>query len=533
MSENPDGALPITVEERDRLFDAACDGLMALCVSGGPDSMALMHLAADWCSSSKIESYWKGWWQAQQVRHSKLNAANMHVAGLTRPDWLMGITTREQLLARGGPPLLVVLTVDHGLREESAAEAQFVADEAEKLGLPHQVLRWTGNKPHSGLQEAARDARRRLILEVLRAESGVLAGLADSDAFSLFRRDIFMAHHLEDQAETFLMRLARGSGLEGLVGMRVRGEIRHNASDQQPQTFEYRIRRPFLSVPKARLKATLRARGAAWIEDPSNEDDRFERVRVRRVMAQLEPLGFTAERIAHSVGRLQAAESGLECFAEQWSPVRWHYGLYGEIGLDDGHLRESYLLERTLRQVIRAFGGVAREPELAQIEKLAGLALDQEARRAYGGLTLGGCKIEFVGEEARVLRIYREGKGEGLAVVPFEAPRSVDWDGGRFTVFADVDRYAGAAVRSLGVEGWAGLKRDVPQLAGLRWPAAALATIPVVERQGVVVSYPALDEIMRCDKEHIPQTVREAWNAWASSLDGGFLTEFYRYRFEW
>jgi tRNA(Ile)-lysidine synthase len=533
MSDNQDEALPITPQERDRLFEAACDGPMALCVSGGPDSMALMYLAAEWCSSSKVESYWRDWWDAQQVRHSKLSAANIDIAGLPRPDWLTGIRTREQLLACGGPPRVVVLSVDHGLREESAAEAQFVADEAEKLGLPHQVLRWTGNKPSSGLQEAARDARRRLILEVLRAESGIVGGLAHGEAFAAFRRDIFMAHHLEDQAETFLMRLARGSGIEGLVGMRACGEVRHAASDEQPQTFQYGVRRPFLGVAKARLKASLRARGAAWIEDPSNEDEHFERVRVRRVMTQLEPLGFTAERIAHSVRRLQAVESGLQSLTKQWSPVRWHCGLFGEIGLDDGHLRESYLLERTLRQVIRAFGGAAREPELAQIEKLAGLALDLEARMGCGGLTLGGCKIEFAGEDAGVLRIYREGKGEGLAVVPFEDGRPVDWDGGRFTVFPDAEMCVGAAIRPLGAEGWARLKRQVPQLAVLRWPAAALATIPVIERQGAVVAFPALDEIMRCDKEEIPQAVREAWQTWASSLDGGYFSDFYRYRFEW
>ncbi len=533
MSESQDEALPLAAQERDLLFGAACDGPMALCVSGGPDSMALMHLAADWSSSSKVESYWKGWWDGQQIRHSKQSVASIDVASLTRPDWLAGITTREQLLACGGPPRLVVLTVDHGLREESAAEAQFVADEAEKLGLPYQVLRWTGSKPSSGLQEAARDARRRLILEVLRAESGIVGGLAHGEAFAAFRRDIFMAHHLEDQAETFLMRLARGSGIEGLVGMRARGEVRHDASDEQPQTYEYGVRRPFLGVPKARLKASLRARGAVWIEDPSNEDERFERVRVRRVMAQLEPLGFTAERIAHSVRRLQAVESGLQSLTKQWSPVRWHCGLFGEIGLDDSHLRESYLLERTLRQAIRAFGGAAREPELAQIEKLAGLALEPEARIACGGLTLGGCKIEFVGEEAGVVRIYREGKGEGLAMVPFEDGRSVDWDGGRFTVLPDAATWAGVAIRPLGTEGWAQLRRQVPQLASLRWPAAALATIPVIERQGVGIAFPPLDEIMRCDTEDIPQAVREAWQAWASSLDGGFVCEFYRYRLEW
>ncbi len=533
MSEHNDEALPIDGEERDRLFEAACDRPMALCVSGGSDSMALMHLAAEWSSSSEKRSYWANWWEAQRLPHSNPLAGSIDIGGLSRPDWLSRITTREQLFACGGPPPLVVLSVDHGLREGSAAEAEFVAREAEKLGLPHQILQWTAHKPCRGLQEAAREARRRLILEVLRAESVIVGGFAHGEAFAVFRRDILLAHHLEDQAETFLMRLARGSGLEGLGGMRACGEVDDQEYWGQSQTAEYRVRRPFLGVSKTRLKSSLRARGAEWVEDPSNEDERFERVRVRRVMTLLEPLGFSAEKIASSARRLQDAGSGLECLAEQWRPLRWHCGLFGEIELEDRCLRGSYLLARTLRLAIRGFGGGAREAELAQLEKLAGLALDTRSRMSCGGLTLGGCKIEFVGKEASVIRIYREGKGKGLATVPLDEGRVVKWDGGRFTVSPVAGMGQGAVVRPLGVDGWAQLKRQVPELADLRWPAAAVATIPVIEKRGVVVAYSAIDEIMCSNEEDVRQSARDAWRASIGSSDGSFVSSFCGYRLDW
>src|SRR5690606_34220909 len=116
-------------------------------------------------------------------------------------------TERSATLPAGTPPILVI-TVDHGLRRESADEAAWVGREAQRLGLAHVVLRWTGVKPRTGIQEAARAARYDLICEHVGRES-----LPEP-------RQVLLAHHLDDQAETVLMRLARGSGVDGLSGMR-------------------------------------------------------------------------------------------------------------------------------------------------------------------------------------------------------------------------------------------------------------------------------------------------------------------------
>lgn len=205
-------------------------------VSGGPDSVAMMHLLARWAAAA---------------RH---------------------------------PPVLVA-TVDHGLRPEAADEAAFVAREAADLGFPHRTLVWTGEKPQTGLQEAAREARYRLLVQQAR-EAGA--------------SHLATAHTQDDQAETVLMRLARGSGLSGLAGMRRernRDGIRHV--------------RPLLDWPKSSLLELCRAEGWPFASDPSNADERFARVRWRKLMPLLAAEGLTAGRLARLSERMRRADEAL------------------------------------------------------------------------------------------------------------------------------------------------------------------------------------------------------------------------------
>ncbi|WP_244610392.1 tRNA lysidine(34) synthetase TilS [Microvirga pakistanensis] len=210
-------------------------------VSGGPDSMAMMHLLARWASERR--------------------------------------------------PSVLVVTVDHGLRREAAEEAAFVAREAAALGLPHRTLVWTGDKPAAGLQEAAREARYRLLIRQAR-EAGA--------------SHLVTAHTQDDQAETILMRLAKGSGLKGLKGMRREHEregIIHA--------------RPLLDWPKTALVGLCRRNGWAFVSDPSNEDERFTRVRWRRLMPLLAEEGLTADRLARLAERLAQADDALDVKARQ------------------------------------------------------------------------------------------------------------------------------------------------------------------------------------------------------------------------
>lgn len=211
-------------------------------VSGGPDSMALMHLLARW------------------------RGAGAH------------------------PPVLVV-TVDHGLRPEAADEAAYVAEHAAGLGLSHQTLVWTGEKPQAGVQEAAREARYRLLVHYAH-EKGA--------------SHLVTAHTLDDQAETVMMRLSRGSGLSGLAGMRRQGDrngILHA--------------RPLLDLPKQALLNLCRREGWGFVSDPSNMDERFARVRWRRIMPLLAHEGLTAERLARLAERAAQAEEALDLKAQE------------------------------------------------------------------------------------------------------------------------------------------------------------------------------------------------------------------------
>jgi tRNA(Ile)-lysidine synthase len=203
-------------------------------VSGGPDSMALLALLAAWS------------------HHPRLAAA----------------------------------TVDHGLRAESVAEAKMVAGFCQQLGIPHTTLSWTGEKPASSLQEAARDAR--YVLLARHAQSLRLA-------------HILTAHHADDQAETVLMRLVAGSGIGGLSGMRF-----------ETQKTGVQHLRPLLAIPKARLVATCAARTIPFVEDPSNISERFGRSRIRRVLTALEAEGLTTERLNRLAARAARADEALE-----------------------------------------------------------------------------------------------------------------------------------------------------------------------------------------------------------------------------
>lgn len=182
---------------------------------------------------------------------------------------------------------IVALTVDHGLRPTSRMEAEYVAGLMQKYGIEHHILTWTGKKPTTGIEEAARQARYALIAEWC-SQNNV--------------RVLLTAHHAKDQAETFLMRLQRGSGLEGLCGIR-----------------EYSVRdglvilRPLLAVNPENLRDYLRQRAIVWVEDESNRDTTFLRGKIRQYLPELtENIGINIEKICNAVHNLQSAEDYIE-----------------------------------------------------------------------------------------------------------------------------------------------------------------------------------------------------------------------------
>lgn len=288
-------------------------------VSGGPDSMALMHLLAGW----------------------------------TMP---------------GRPPILIA-TVDHGLRPEAAEEAAFVSREAIALGFPHRILAWTGEKPQTGLQEAAREARYRLLVQFTKKVGA---------------SHLLTAHTQDDQAETIMMRLARGSGLKGLAGMR-----------RERDREGLRHARPLLDLPKAALLDLCRQNGWSFITDPSNANERFARVRWRRLLPLLAEEGLTAARLARLAERVAQAEEALDIKASEAlagaKPEHDGNGFSFQAGCLAAEPFEIAL--RVLAQALEQVGLALDNARLARLETGTGRLRD--AIRAGEGLrmTLAGALI--------------------------------------------------------------------------------------------------------------------------------------------
>lgn len=348
---------------------------------------------------------------------------------------------------------VLALTVDHGLRPEAAEEAARVHGWLTARGIEHHTMIWPGGMSAGrdgagNIQARARDARYRLLLDRCRAEGIV---------------HLLLGHHRDDQAETVLMRLGRGSGLYGLSGMAPIAE--------QP---EARLLRPLLPVPRAALEATCRAFDQPWIDDPSNDDARHARVRLRGLLPALAAEGLTGARLAETAARLGRARAASEeavaiLLAEAVTvhPLGFatlHPAPFAEAPEETGL--------RALARVLACIGGHAFTPRLEGLERaLAVLGAED--------LTLAGCRI--VRRRGGWL-VCREA-GRAARPVPFAAGA---WD----------DRWTWTAERALpglevGVLGEADLGQ-VPEEARKPLPAVVVEPMPALRATGRVVAVPSL-----------------------------------------
>jgi tRNA(Ile)-lysidine synthase len=282
-------------------------------------------------------------------------------------------------------PIISVATVDHGFRAEARDEVQFVARIAASLGLTCHQLRREGPVPETGLQEMAREARYALL---------------DECAQAIGADGIVTAHHADDQAETIVMRLCHGSGPAGLAGMRAKAE-RKGAI----------LLRPFLSVPHGRLVASLAALDLPSLEDPSNADRRFERVRIRQLATSLEALGLSRTRLLALGRRAARADEALDHAAE----AAWQrHVLSSEAGLVFG----PALLAEPLELVIRVLGkalarlGSGRAVRYERLEDLAEALSAAGAGQEPLGRTLGGMVIQR--DQNGLIRLFTEGPRRNL-----------------------------------------------------------------------------------------------------------------------
>lgn len=282
-----------------------------------------------------------------------------------------------------------VLTVDHALRPGSAREAAATAAWAKSLGFTAHTLTWRGAKPRSNIEDAARTARYRLIGEWCRTNNIAT---------------ILLAHTRDDQAETFLLRLGRGSGVDGLSAMRARAPYPLPGYDQ------IALVRPLLGIGRDELRADLAARNALWLEDPMNADDRFARVRIRALMPALEAAGIATPRIAQAAAHLARAREALDTATEQFLARHARFGPSGEALLDRSALsaepREIGL--RALSAILLRVSGQPYRPRFERLERLYDALGHSPATR-----TLSGCRIGPAPKETRAfgtatLEIRRE-----------------------------------------------------------------------------------------------------------------------------
>jgi tRNA(Ile)-lysidine synthase len=250
-------------------------------------------------------------------------------------------------LSRG--PRLVAVTVDHGLRREAACEARAVKELARALDLPHRTVRWTGVKPVTGVPAAARAARYRLLARAAGREGAT---------------HILTAHTRDDQAETLLMRLLRGSGIAGLSAM-AREATRDGVI----------LVRPLLTLPKSRLVATLKRAGIGYADDPTNRDTTFTRPRLRAILPLLAAEGGDARGLARLASRLARANAAVEVLtdgAERYLALTDHAGPRHHAREFDAAAFAGLPDEIRLRLLMRAIDiyGYEGPAELGKIEVL-------------------------------------------------------------------------------------------------------------------------------------------------------------------
>jgi len=403
----------LTPDDIDQLFaPLRRHARVALAVSGGGDSMALMRLAAEWKRGTP------------------------------------------------GAPEMTVLTVDHGLRAEARREADWVAQQAGDLGLTQQTLTWEAATPDAS-QADARAARYGLMADFARIH-GIAA--------------LVTAHTSDDVAETFLMRLARGSGVDGLAAMA--GQTAWDGIF---------LLRPLLRISRAQLRVELDARHAAWLEDPSNAEDRFERVRMRRALETLNQLGITRARITESASRLRRARDVIEADASAFIDAQAGISPAGYVRVPDSALRSApdEVAIHVLRRLLSAVGGRTRVPRLRKLEMLV-----EQIRAGLGSpLTLAGC---VVSPDHHGLLICREPGRLRAAPRPLRSGETAIWDRRFRIACAGLRRIV--EVRALGEPNVAAL----PESVRTRHPSPALAALPAIYADNRLLGVPvpgfALDQ---------------------------------------
>lgn len=305
---------------------------IAIAVSGGADSLALVFLMQDWA-----------------LRHD------------------------SQILT---------ITVEHGLREDSLSEAQYVADLMKKNGIEHHILSWVGEKPQNNIEDEARIARYKLLADFCKENQ--ITCLATG-------------HHKLDQVETFLIRLQRGSGLDGLCGM-----------SEVSNIYDLSLIRPILGFYPEELKQYLKNKNIIWKEDYLNNDDSFLRVRIRKAIPYLVELGFSIDRIYNTTKVLEKSKNFIENMVEKFikDNVMFIEDMVAKIDYKNFSKQDDEIVFRVFSRLLKKIGKKRYIPRAVDVARICDL-LKSENKLAC---TLGDCEILYFDSQIWIISELKENK---------------------------------------------------------------------------------------------------------------------------
>ena len=294
---------------------------------------------------------------------------------------------------------IVGLTVNHNLRDEATKEANWVAGQMKKLNIEHHILTYNGPKPTTRIEEKARDIRYTLLQE-----------FCDKNNIQY----VCLAHHSDDQSETFFARLARGSGVDGLCAI-------HPVSKRGNLT----LFRPLLSIDKADILGTLKAKKMTWVEDPMNRDTTFERVRWREQLNTLWQTGLTKAGILLSAKRLQRAKEALNFYTDSFFKTHVEIDERGFAKISKTAF-EQVPLEIRLRILSKTLDIIGQSDTPLSMEALENALMDFKPR-----FTLAHCHI--ITYRNHIFIAKEHARQEGEKIIP--AKKWIRWD--RFRIWCD------------------------------------------------------------------------------------------------
>ncbi|WP_371732021.1 tRNA lysidine(34) synthetase TilS [Ruegeria sp. HKCCD4315] len=340
---------------------------------------------------------------------------------------------------------LYAVTVDHGLRPEAAQEAEAVAGEAAALGVQHDILRWSGWDEKGNLQDQARQARYSLMINWAKAR--------DIGAIAL-------GHTADDQAETLLMRLGRSSGVTGLSGM---SPVR--------QRDGVTLLRPMLGITRDRLRAYLTEIGASWVEDPSNQDMRFDRIKARDALQSLSSLGIDALSLSRVAENLAQAHRALAVFAQE-SARNVAQVDHSDVRVDQAGFAAlpREIQRRVLLGSLQWIAGQGYPPRQSALEQAMDAVVHGQA------VSIAGCLLVPKGASVWICREFKAVEGQIAA-------SGAVWDGKWVLTGPEIP---GVEIRALGEKGLL----QVPDWRATGRPRLALTATPAVWAGETVLAAP-------------------------------------------